>query len=235
MDIKQRIEAAHWAEVTESMNERGYACIPKILLTEECNSLIASYADDSLYRKTITMEKHGYGRGQYKYYNYPLPGIVQQLREMVYPHIAPVGNNWMDVLKIEKQFPAALNDLTTLCHEHSQNRPTPLILKYAQGGYNALHQDLYGEIFFPMQAVVFLSEAGKDYHGGEFVLVEQRPRMQSKPIVLKPGKGDMLIFTTNFRPVMGSRGYYRVNMRHGVSEVIAGNRHTLGIIFHDAA
>jgi hypothetical protein len=235
MDLTQRIEQADWATTTESLNDKGYACIPTILSAGECDALIAQYADDTLYRKTIQMENHGYGMGQYRYYAYPLPGVVQQFREGIYPHIAPVANNWMKALGIEKTFPITLNELTEQCHAHGQNRPTPLILKYGKGGYNAMHQDLYGEIFFPMQLVVCLNEPGNDFKGGEFVLVEQRPRMQSKAIVLNPKKGDMLIFTTNFRPVQGTRGYYRVNMRHGVSELSSGERHTLGVIFHDAS
>ncbi|MBD1364070.1 2OG-Fe(II) oxygenase [Mucilaginibacter sp. ZT4R22] len=235
MDLQQRIEQTDWANITESLNDRGYATIPKILLAHECDALIANYGDDALYRKTIQMENHGYGMGQYKYYNYPLPGVVQQLREGIYPNIATVANNWMNALGIEKTFPGTLNELTELCHQHNQNRPTPLILKYGKGGYNAMHQDLYGEIFFPMQLVVCLNEPGTDFEGGEFVLVEQRPRMQSKAIVLNPRKGDMLIFTTNFRPSKGTKGYHRVNMRHGVSELSSGERHTLGVIFHDAS
>lgn len=235
MDLTQRIAQTNWAAIAESLNNKGYATIPGILSADECDALINQYAEDALYRKTIIMENHGYGMGQYRYYNYPLPAIVQQLREGVYPNIAPVANNWMKALGIEKTFPDTLNELTEQCHQHGQNRPTPLLLKYGKGGYNAMHQDLYGEIFFPMQLVVCLNEPGKDFEGGEFVLVEQRPRMQSKAIVLNPGKGDMLAFTTNFRPVMGTRGYYRVNMRHGVSELRSGQRHTLGVIFHDAS
>ena len=235
MDLTQRIEHADWTAVTESLNDKGYATVSKILSADECDTLISQYGDDTLYRKTIQMENHGYGMGQYKYYNYPLPGTVQQLRELIYPNIATVANNWMKTLGIEKTFPGTLNELTEQCHAHGQNRPTPLILKYGKGGYNAMHQDLYGEIFFPMQLVVCLNEPGTDFTGGEFVLVEQRPRMQSKAMVLNPGKGDMLIFTTNFRPVKGTKGYYRVNMRHGVSELSSGERHTLGVIFHDAS
>ncbi|QHS56013.1 2OG-Fe(II) oxygenase [Mucilaginibacter sp. 14171R-50] len=235
MDLQQIISGVDWARVTQSMHIRGYAKIPGILSANECDELVSQYAQPDLYRKTIVMEHHGYGLGQYKYYSYPLPGIVQQLREQVYPHIAPIANKWMEVLNIDKRFPDTLSELTQLCHQHNQLRPTPLILKYNQGGYNALHQDLYGEVYFPMQLVVCLNQHGNDYDGGEFVLVEQRPRMQSKATVLSPNKGDMLLFTTNFRPVMGSKGYYRVNMKHGVSEVTRGDRHTLGVIFHDAA
>jgi hypothetical protein len=235
MELSQKLTQIDWPDVAESMNIKGYAVIPDILSAAECDDLKSGYSDTKLYRKTIVMEHHGYGLGEYKYFNYPLPRVVQQLREGAYPHIAPIANNWMQVLGIDKIFPASLSKLTTLCHQHNQLRPTPLILRYSTGGYNAMHQDLYGQIFFPMQLVVILNEQSIDYEGGEFVLVEQRPRMQSKAIVLKPRKGDVLLFTTNFRPVKGTKGYYRVNMKHGVSEVTKGRRHTLGIIFHDAS
>jgi hypothetical protein len=234
MSILNRIDQAGWDKITARLNEYGYALINSVLNSDECDSLVNQYDDKDLYRKTINMERYRFGLGEYKYFNYPLPGIIQQLRENVYPHLAPVANGWMKVLGIQKSFPGSLAGLLEECHAHQQTRPTPLILKYGEGGYNTLHQDLYGEIFFPMQTVLFLDQQGKDYQGGEFVLIEQRPRAQSRAIVLKPGKGDMLVFTTNFRPVKGSKGYYRVNMKHGVSEVIAGKRHTLGVIFHDA-
>jgi hypothetical protein len=231
MTIQERINLHDWSNLAGQMNDAGYIHIKNILTTVECDTLIGLYDDNTLYRKTIIMERYRFGLGEYKYFNYPLPGIIQQLRQNIYPKLAPIANTWMKVLNIDKHFPATLGGLLAECHSHNQLRPTPLILKYGKGGYNTLHQDLYGEIFFPMQAVLFLDDA---YECGEFVLIEQRPRAQSKAIVLKPGKGDMLIFTTNFRPVKGSKGYYRVNMKHGVSEVTSGNRHTLGIIFHDA-
>jgi uncharacterized protein len=234
VDITQRIADLNWDKITGDLNERGYACASDVLTGEECAALISEYANTSLYRKTIIMEHHQYGLGEYKYYQYPLPVMVQSLREGLYPKLAPIANNWMRVLNIDKQFPGSFEQLQELCHTGGQLRPTPLILKYAAGGYNALHQDLYGDIYFPMQAVLFLNEPGTDYEGGEFVLIEQRPRAQSKAIVLKPRRGDLLVFTTNYRPVKGSKGYYRVNMKHGVGEITAGERHTLGIIFHDA-
>ncbi len=233
--MKQKIIQLDWPAITEGLNKNGYALAGKVLDDEQCAHLIGQYHDDALYRKTVIMERHNFGLGEYKYFNYPLPGVVQDLREYLYLNLAPIANNWMRGLNIDVNYPVHFEDFMTNCHTHGQNRPTPLILKYDNGGYNALHQDLYGDIYFPMQAVVFLSEPGVDYEGGEFVLVEQRPRAQSKAIVLNPRKGDMLIFTTNFRPVQGTKGYYRVNMKHGVSEVTAGNRYTLGIIFHDAA
>jgi hypothetical protein len=233
--MNEKIMQLDWPAITESLNNKGYAAASKILNDEDCAQLVNQYHDDALYRKTVVMERHNFGWGEYKYFNYPLPGIVQALRESIYPGIAPVANNWMRVLNIDVQYPAGFEDFIANCHAHGQNRPTPLILQYGQGGYNALHKDLYGDIYFPMQAVVFLSEPGVDHEGGEFVLIEQRPRAQSKAIVLRPRKGDMLIFTTNFRPVKGAKGYYRVNMKHGVSEVTAGSRYTLGIIFNDAS
>jgi hypothetical protein len=192
------------------------------------------YNDGQHYRKTVNMERYRFGRGEYKYFTYPLPPLIQQIREFVYPHIAKVANTWMEVLNLEESFPDNFTELQQRCHEYGQDKPTALILKYGSGGYNTLHQDLYGEVYFPLQLVLFLNDPEKDYTGGEFVLIEQTPRAQSRAIVLKPKLGDMLIFTTNFRPVKGSRGYYRVNMKHGVSEVLSGQRHTLGIIFHDA-
>jgi len=235
MDIQHRIEELDWDNMSSQMNVNGYALVGNVFTDAECDSLVRQYDNKELYRKTITMERYRFGLGEYKYFSYPLPDIIEQVRQGVYPKLAPIANNWMKVLNIDKQFPASLADLLEQCHAHHQCRPTPLILQYGKGGYNTLHQDLYGEIFFPMQLVLFLDEPGNDYEGGEFVLIEQRPRAQSKVIVLKPCKGDMIVFTTNFRPVKGSKGYYRVNMKHGVSEVITGKRHTLGVIFHDAS
>lgn len=232
--IAERIIQFDKDDITESLHAKGYALVKQMIGVADCENLVQHYNDEGSYRKTVIMEHHGYGLGEYKYFQYLLPPLVQQLREGIYPVLAPVANQWMQVLNIAQQYPPELAGLLELCHAREQLRPTALILKYRVGGYNALHQDLYGEVFFPMQLVLFLDEPGKDYDGGEFVLIEQRPRMQSKPVVLRPAKGDMLIFTTNFRPVKGSRGYYRVNMKHGVSEVTAGTRHTLGVIFHDA-
>jgi hypothetical protein len=235
MEVIERINAIDRETITSDMNDRGYALVPAVLPNEECVEFIAQYRNDTLYRKTVVMARHGYGLGEYKYFQYPLPVLIAQLREHIYPLLAPIANNWMRVLDIDKQFPESLTGLIELCHVNNQNRPTPLILRYEKGGYNALHQDLYGDVYFPMQLVLFLNEPGRDYEGGEFVLIEQKPRAQSKAIVLNPRKGDMLVFTTNFRPGRGSKGYYRANMKHGVSEISAGERHTLGIIFHDAS
>lgn len=180
------------------------------------------------------MERYRFGLGEYKYFNYPLPNLLQELRESFYPHLAPVANAWMKVLNINLEFPSSHRALLDRCHAQQQVKPTPLILKYGEGGFNTLHQDLYGEVYFPLQCVLFLSEPTNEYAGGEFVLTQQTPRAQSKAVVLQPKKGDVLVFTTNFRPVKGSKGYYRASMKHGVSTVHQGERFTLGIIFHDA-
>lgn len=233
-DLKTKLATTDWQSVSESMNEKGYAIIPKILSDKQCNELIQEYNNQDLYRKTVVMERYRFGLGEYKYFDYPLPKIIQTLRETMYPKFSPIANLWMKVLNIDKIFPETFEVMQSLCHQNNQLKPTPLILKYGKGGFNTLHQDLYGDVYFPMQCVLFLSEPDKDFIGGEFVLTQQTPRAQSKAIVLKPKKGDMLILTTNFRPVKGTRSYYRVNMKHGVSEVINGERHTLGIIFHEA-
>jgi len=232
--IKDKLSAIDWKIVTEKMNHNGYAIVSNLLSHEQCEELIQNYDDLNAYRKTAVMERYRFGLGEYKYFKYPLPNLIQTIREEVYSQLAPIANRWMKMLSSNKKFPRHLSELQAICHENNQIQPTVLILKYGKGGYNTLHQDLYGEIFFPIQAVLFLNEPGKDYMGGDFVLIQQTPRAQSKAIVLTPKKGSMLIFTTNFRPVKGSKGFYRVNMKHGVSELHEGERHTLGIIFHDA-
>lgn len=233
--MKNIIGQLDWNTISGELNEHGYILVKQVIADDECDHLAIGYEQKALYRKTIDMERYRFGLGEYKYFNYPLPEIIEGIRHQVYPYLASVANTWMNVLGISRQFPETHRELIDECHVHQQTKPTPLILRYDKGGYNTLHQDLYGDIYFPMQLVFFLDQAGQDYEGGEFVLTEQRPRAQSKAIVLRPGKGDMLIITTNFRPVKGSKGYYRVNMKHGVSEVTSGRRHTLGIIFHDAA
>lgn len=233
--ISTVISQANWDIISEQLHTRGFAILPRILDEQTCHTLINSYDDEALYRKVIIMERYRFGLGAYKYFKYPLPSLIQSIRETVYPLLAPVANKWMEVLQIDKRFPADLATLHEACVVNGQDKPTVLILKYGEGGHNTLHQDLYGEVYFPLQMVLFLNEPGIDYTGGEFVLTEQIPRAQSKAIVLQPQRGDILIFTTNFRPVKGSKGYYRVNMKHGVSEVKKGQRHTLGIIFHDAS
>ena len=232
--ISEEISGIDWQRVTEELNEKGYALVSRFLPVQYCDELIGEYDNSNLYRKTITMERHRFGLGEYKYFKYPLPDLIHTARRAIYPKLAPVANTWMKVLDIKRQFPDQFDEFQRLCHDNNQTKPTVLILKYGKGGHNTLHQDLYGNIFFPLQLVLFLNEPDDDYTGGEFVLTQHTPRAQSKAIVLRPSKGDMLILTTNFRPVKGSKGYYRVQMKHGISEVHDGDRHTLGIIFHDA-
>ena len=232
--ISEKISGIDWQRVTEEVNDKGYALVLQFLPNQYCEELIGEYDNSDLYRKTITMERHGFGLGEYKYFKYPLPDLIQTVRRAIYPKLTPVANTWMRVLNIKRQLPDQFDEFQRLCHDNNQTKPTVLILKYGKGGHNTLHQDLYGNIFFPFQLVLFLNEPDDDYTGGEFVITQHTPRAQSKAIVLRPSKGDMLILTTNFRPVKGTKGYYRVQMKHGISEVHDGDRHTLGIIFHDA-
>lgn len=229
-----KIKSVNWILATDEMHQKGFAIIPNILTDEECSRLIQNYHSPNVYRKKVMMDRYRFGLGEYKYFNYPLPDLIQQIRTEIYPRLVPIANHWFKVLNIDNQFPATHQELLLQCHKNDQQKATPLILKYEEGGYNTLHQDLYGDIYFPLQAVLLLSEPDKDFTGGEFVLTQQIPRAQSKAIVLKPRKGDMLIFTTNFKPQKGAKNYYRVNMKHGVSEIHSGQRYTLGIIFHDA-
>lgn len=232
-NIETRLAAKDWPSITQELHDKGFVIVPNVLTDAECEGFIEAYNADDTYRKTISMQRYRFGLGEYKYFQYPLPDMVTALRENVYAKIAPVANQWMQELNINKKFPDTHKAMKELCKEHGQEKPTILILKYGKGGFNTLHQDLYGEIFFPMQMVFMLDQADEDYTGGEFVITEQIPRAQSKANVLKPNRGDMLLFTTNFRPMKGSRGYYRVSMKHGVSPLHSGNRHSLGIIFHD--
>ncbi len=232
--IESKINTLQWQEIRDGLHRQGYAIIPGLLNDAQCDALKNNYTAPEGYRKTVVMERYRFGLGEYKYFDYPLPSLIQVIRENIYSQLVPVANAWMKALNIEQQFPENLATLHAQCRAKGQSKATVLILKYGAGGHNTLHQDLYGDVFFPIQSVLFLSEPGRDYTGGEFVLTQQTPRAQSKAIVLKPGKGDMLIFTTNFRPVKGAKGYYRVMMKHGVSEVHQGERYTLGIIFHDA-
>lgn len=233
-NIENRLNHTDWQAVAASLHDKGYAQLNDVLTPEDCATLIRDYNAPAHYRKTIVMERYRFGLGEYKYFTYPLPPLLQTIRETVYPRLAPVANTWMEALQIAQRFPDTFSELQELCRANGQVQPTVLILKYGPGGHNTLHQDLYGDLFFPIQLVLFLSEPEADYTGGEFVLTQQVPRAQSKAIILKPRKGDLLLFTTNFRPAKGSRSYYRVNMKHGVSEVHTGERYTLGIIFHDA-
>jgi hypothetical protein len=230
----EKIASTNWQGVAGEINDNGYAIVSQFLPPQFCNELIEKYGDPNLYRKTITMERHQFGLGEYKYFKYPLPDVVQTIRREVYPKLVPIANAWMRMLNVKRQFPDTFDELQELCHNNNQSKPTVLILKYGKGGHNTLHQDLYGDIFFPFQLVFFLNEPDVDYIGGEFVITQQIPRAQSKAIVLRPHKEDMLIITTNYRPIKGRKGYYRAQMRHGVSEVHDGKRHALGIIFHDA-
>ncbi|NIF04874.1 2OG-Fe(II) oxygenase [Chryseobacterium sp. Tr-659] len=233
-NINDTIKNADWQSVTEDMHKNGYAVIQNLISDEECESLKASYDQSGLYRKTVVMARHRFGLGEYRYFNYPLPELIQTIRTHIYPYLASIANSWFKALHIETQFPLNHEEFLRECHSNGQQKATVLILKYGEGGFNTLHQDLYGDIYFPIQVVLMLSEPDLDFTGGEFVLTRQVPRAQSKAIVLKPKKGDILIFTTQFKPEKGTKGYYRVHMKHGISEVIKGSRYALGIIFHDA-
>jgi uncharacterized protein len=232
--MNTKFDDIDWAAFAESMHEKGYALIKNTISEDDCEELKRNYDQPKLYRKTVVMERYRFGLGEYKYFNYPLPKMISDLRTLLYPKLVPVANLWFKALNIATVFPDTHTEMLEKCHRNNQHQPTALILKYGLGGHNTLHQDLYGDVFFPIQAVLFLSQPDKDFTGGEFVLTQQTPRAQSKAIVLKQNKGDILVFTTNFRPIKGSKGYYRVNMKHGVSEVLSGERYTLGIIFHDA-
>lgn len=223
-----------WDTLKDSLNKNGYALVPELLTNENCENLKQEYPDGKLFRKTVVMERYRFGVGEYKYYSYPLPKLIQELRTEIYPYLVSTANSWFKVLKINNEFPGTHAELVEKCKFAGQTKPTPLILKYRKGGYNTLHQDLYGEVCFPLQCLFMLSQQGEDYTGGEFVLTQQIPRAQSKAIVLNLNKGDMLIFTTNFKPEKGVKGYYRVNIKHGISEVRSGQRYAMGIIFHDA-
>lgn len=208
--------------------------MPGLLRADECRSLVALYPDNAHFRSQVVMARHGFGRGEYKYFSYPLPGMVQDLRSQLYPCLAPIANRWNETMDIAVRYPVTHADFLDRCHAAGQLRPTPLLLQYGAADYNCLHQDLYGEHVFPLQVAILLSQPGEDFSGGEFVLTEQRPRMQSRPEVVPLQQGDAVVFAVHHRPVRGSRGIYRVNMRHGVSRIRSGQRHTVGIIFHDA-
>jgi len=223
-----------WTAITAALDTQGWAVLPRLLSTAQCDATAARYDDEAGFRSRIVMARHGFGRGEYRYFAYPLPDMVAALRTGLYPPLAAIANLWHHRMGLAHRFPPAHGDFLARCHEAGQLRPTPLLLRYGPGDYNCLHQDLYGEHVFPLQLAVLLSEPGRDFTGGEFVLTEQRPRMQSRASVVPLGQGDAVIFAVNQRPVRGSRGDYRVTLRHGVSELRAGQRHTLGIIFHDA-
>jgi hypothetical protein len=231
---KRRVKGLDWKELTEELNEQGSALLKNVLTPEQCEALSTLYPEDDLFRSRVVMARHGFGRGEYKYFNYPLPGIIESLRTSLYSELAPIANGWNQSMGIPIQYPIEHADFIRRCHEAGQLRPTPLLLQYGPGDYNCLHQDLYGDHVFPIQVAFLLSEPQRDFQGGEFVLTEQRPRMQSRPEVVPLRQGDAVAFAVHHRPVHGTRGTYRVNLRHGVSRLRSGRRHTVGIIFHDA-
>jgi uncharacterized protein len=232
--IEARLRALDWEQMAASLDTDGCATIGPVLSVAECQSLAATYGDDERFRSRIVMARHGFGRGEYKYFAHPLPDLVAGLRTTLYPGLASVANRWNEAMGIDVRYPDVHAKFLERCHRAGQTKPTPLLLQYGEGDYNCLHQDLYGEHVFPLQVTLLLSAPRKDFSGGEFVLTEQRPRMQSRAEVVPLRQGEGVIFPVHHRPVRGTRGVYRVNMRHGVSRVRSGHRHTLGIIFHDA-
>jgi hypothetical protein len=232
--VAESVGAVPWPSVVEALEEQGAALIRGLLPAKHCRDLVALYGESQRFRSKVVMQRHGYGRGEYQYFDYPLPALVSELRELVYPALVPLANRWHEALGLEPRFPETLPEFLAGCHAAGQTRPTPLLLRYVAGDYNCLHQDLYGEHVFPLQLAILLSNPTDDFEGGELVLTEQRPRMQSRPMVLMPQQGDAVVFAVRHRPVRGTRGFYRVQMRHGVSRIERGERHTLGIIFHDA-
>jgi hypothetical protein len=229
------IDAIDWPATRADLDARGWAILPRLLSTPQCDAVAALYSNADAFRSQVVMARHGFGRGEYKYFAYPLPTLVEHLRAGLYPYLAPVANDWHQSMGMDVRFPPDHSTFIERCHAAGQRRPTPLLLQYGKDDYNCLHQDLYGEHVFPLQVAILLSDPGNDFTGGEFVLTEQRPRMQSRAAVVPLRKGDAVVFTVNVRPVQGSRGTYRVALRHGVSTLRSGHRHTLGIIFHDAA
>jgi hypothetical protein len=232
--IESHVDALDWAGISRHLDEHGGAILPKLLLAAEASAVSRLYEDERLFRSHIVMARHGFGRGEYKYFEYPLPPVVERLRTALYPRLAPIANRWNESLGSRVRYPDAHAAYLERCHEAGQTRPTPLLLEYTEGDWNALHQDLYGDLVFPLQVAILLSEPGKSFTGGEFVLVEQRPRMQSRAEVVPLRRGDGVVFAVSHRPIQGKRGPYRVNMKHGVSRLRSGHRRTLGIIFHDA-
>jgi uncharacterized protein len=224
-----------WSTVEADLDAQGWAILPKLLAAQECDAIARLYDKGEGFRSHVVMARHGFGRGEYRYFAYPLPPLTEQLRTTLYPQLVPIANRWHETLGIDVRFPADHAAFIERCHAAGQTRPTPLLLQYGKDDYNCLHQDIYGEHVFPLQVAILLSEPGADFAGGEFVLTEQRPRMQSRVAVVPLSKGDAVVFAVNSRPLQGARGAYRVNLRHGVSKLRSGRRHTLGIIFHDAA
>jgi hypothetical protein len=232
--IAKRIDAVDWDRITTDLDAQGYATMHSMLAPEECVSLVAGYEVDEQFRSRVVMARHGFGRGEYKYFAYPLPGSIASLRAALYPRLSGIANRWNEAMDIAVRYPDEYAEFLDRCHRAGQTRPTPLLLQYGEGDYNCLHQDLYGEHVFPLQVAFLLSQPAQDFTGGEFVLTEQRPRMQSRASVVPLDQGSGVVFAVNNRPVQGTRGNYRVRLRHGVSRIRSGHRHTLGIIFHDA-
>jgi uncharacterized protein len=232
--IAERLSSIPWERVEAELDGYGAAVLEQLLAPEECEAVTAMYPDDAVFRSRVVMAQHGFGRGEYKYFRYPLPRLVEDLRTRLYPRLAPIANRWNEVLHNDVRYPAKHAEFLRRCHDAGQRRPTPLLLQYGEGDYNCLHQDLYGEHVFPIQVAILLSEPGLDFAGGDFVLAEQRPRMQSRVEVVPLQQGDAVAFAVHHRPMQGTRGTYRVNLKHGVSRIRRGHRHTLGIIFHDA-
>jgi hypothetical protein len=233
-DILARVDALDWAQAGRDLDSQGAAVLKGLLSPEECRALAALYPDDGGFRSRVVMGRHGFGRGEYKYFAYPLPDLIRELRPALYARLRDGANRWNEAMGIDIRYPESHDAFLKRCHAAGQTRPTPLLLQYGEGDYNCLHQDLYGEHVFPLQVAILLSEPGRDFTGGEFVLTEQRPRMQSRPEVVPLAQGDAVAFAVHHRPVQGTRGFYRVNLRHGVSRIRSGHRHTLGVIFHDA-
>ena len=234
MNLTEKIASLDWARIANDLGEQGYAATGQLLSEDECRTLASGYDQPTQFRSRIVMARHGFGRGEYQYYSYPLPALIEELRGALYPQLAPIANEWSRALGQSTVYPAEHRQFQQLCHQAGQTRPTPLLLKYQQGDYNCLHQDLYGELVFPIQVAFLLSEPGRDFAGGEFVLTEQRPRMQSRVSVVPLRQGEAVLFAVNHRPQRGTHGVYRVAMRHGVSPIRLGHRFTLGVIFHDA-
>jgi hypothetical protein len=233
-DIAERIDAIDWTGVSAHLDGHGWATVTEVLSADECRAIAGLYSDDSQFRSRVIMARHGFGRGEYKYFRYPLPDIIAAVRTALYRRLAPIANKWNQSMGMGVRYPTEHAEFVERCHKAGQTRPTPLLLQYGGGDFNALHQDLYGEHVFPLQVAFLLSEPGQDFTGGEFVLTEQRPRMQSRATVVPLRRGDGVIFAVHHRPVQGTRGTYRVNLRHGVSEIRSGHRRTVGVIFHDA-
>jgi uncharacterized protein len=232
--VSDRVRGLDWERISQGLDASGNAVVERLMTVAECQSLAALYEETGRFRSRVVMGRHGFGRGEYQYFGYPLPEVVSGLRTAFYPRLVPIANRWNGQLRIDSVYPATHAEFLSRCREAGQDRPTPLLLQYQAGDYNCLHQDLYGEHVFPLQLAILLSQPGTDFEGGEFVMTEQRPRMQSRPEVVPLRQGDAVIFAVSHRPVQGTRGIYRVNLRHGVSCVRSGKRHTLGVIFHDA-